>query len=187
MRLLYLVRHASPAVQPNVPAQEWALSERGIEEARALGEVVKGWGVQALYSSTEKKAEATALLMGDAVGLPVRVAGGFEELRMEWIGNADAFAETVRDILYDPERAVAGAESAGAAVARFDEGVRVVEQGPLPAAIVTHGRVMMAWLATRFSLDDPFALWRALPMPGWVVVDLDAEEQELRAEGLSGG
>jgi broad specificity phosphatase PhoE len=186
MRLLYLVRHASPTIQPTVPAHEWALSDRGIEEARAVGEAAKRWGLQALYSSTEKKAEATALLIGDAVGLPVRLAGGFEELRMPWIGNADAFAETVRDILFDPERTVPGAESAGAAAARFDAGVRVVEEGAFPAAIVTHGRVMMAWLATRFSLDDPFALWRALPMPGWVVVDLDAPVQELRVQGIEG-
>ena len=35
MRRIYFIRHATPAVQPNVPASEWPLADRGIEEARA--------------------------------------------------------------------------------------------------------------------------------------------------------
>lgn len=186
MRRLYLVRHASPNIQPNTPASEWTLSDRGVEEAQALGEVARGWGLEALYCSVEKKAESTALILGDVLGVPVGVAGGFEELRIDgWIGNSDEFAETVRAILFDPERAIPGAEAAGVAATRFEEGIRTIEQGPFPAAVITHGRVMMAWLAWRYSLDDPFALWRALPMPGWVIVDLDERETELSAHGLA--
>jgi broad specificity phosphatase PhoE len=185
MRQLYLVRHASPVVQPNVPPPGWTLSDTGVEEARRLGEVARGWNLHAIYSSVEKKAESTALMLADALGLPVRVTGGFEELRLDaWIGNADEFAETVRDILFDPERALPGAEAADAAAARFQAGVQLIEDSAFPAAIVTHGRVMMAWLAWKYSLDDPFSLWRALPMPGWIAIDLDVAHPDLQVHGI---
>jgi broad specificity phosphatase PhoE len=174
-RLLYLVRHASPAVRPDIPSPLWELSERGAEEARALGETARGWGLQALYSSSEPKAMATAAIIGDAVGLPVLVADGLQELRFDqWIPNADAFGEAVRTILEHPGRSVRGAERADAAAARFDAAVRLIEGGPSPAALVSHGRVLTAWLRQRLRLDDPYALWRSIPMPGWTAIDLDA-------------
>jgi len=175
MRLLYLIRHASPAIQPNLPATEWKLSDRGLDEARELGALAASWHVQALYSSAEAKAEATALLISEAVGQPVRVVDGFEELRFDhWIGNSEEFADAVRQIIEHPELSFRGAERAQAAAARFGRGVAIVQQGEFPAAIVTHGRVLTAWLADRLALEDPWALWRSMPMPGWSCLDLDA-------------
>lgn len=175
MRLVYLIRHASPAVQPTVPAEEWRLSERGIEEARALAEIARGWGLRAIYSSPEAKAMSTALVLGDAAGLPVHAVEGFHELRLggTFIGNADEFSETIRAVLERPEQPVRGSETAAAAAARFAAGMQSVEAGQFPAAVVTHGRVMTSYLAREAGLDDPFALWRSVPMPGWISLDLD--------------
>ena len=104
MRRIYFIRHATPAVQPNVPAPEWPLADRGIEEARALGVTAQQWDLKALYTSTEPKAQSTALLIGDAVGLPVNVVEGLEETRLDWwINNSDEFGEAVRQILANPE------------------------------------------------------------------------------------
>ena len=58
-------------MNPHTPASTWRLSPRGVVEARALGEIARGWGLAAIYSSVEPKASATAALIGDAVGLPV--------------------------------------------------------------------------------------------------------------------
>ena len=44
MRNLYLIRHATPAVQPNVPAPDWPLSDRGIDEARTALDQLKQSG-----------------------------------------------------------------------------------------------------------------------------------------------
>lgn len=182
MERIYLIRHASPAIQPAAPAVEWGLSERGIEEAGRLGMIARGWGLQALYASVERKAESTALIIGDACGLPVRSAQGFEELRFDqWIGNSDAFSEAVRDILEHPERAVRGAERGEAAARRFGEGIALVRQGPLPAAVVTHGRVLTAWLAAVGVTEDAFATWRSIPMPGWCAVEFAGERVRMEA------
>lgn len=180
MRQLYLIRHASPQIQPNVPARDWPLSERGIEEARAIARGADGWGLRAVYASPEQKARSTALLLAERAGLFVRVVDGFEELRIDdWIGNADEFSELVRRILEEPDVSVRGAERASAAAARFAAGVRVVEEGPFPAAIVSHGRVLTAYLAMLLRLEDPFAFWRAVPMPAWAALDLDAAPPKL--------
>ena len=127
MRALYLIRHASPNVQPNVPAVDWTLSDRGIAEAERLAETARSWGLRALYSSAEAKAKATALIIGEACGLGAAVVQGVEELRFDdWIGNADAFSDAVRSILEHPEAVVRGAERASAAAARFAAAIRIV-------------------------------------------------------------
>jgi broad specificity phosphatase PhoE len=185
MRRLYLVRHASPAIQPNVPAEEWTLSARGIEEAHAVARVAAGWQLAAVYSSAEPKAQATALVIGDAVGQPVRVVDGFQELRFDrWIPNADAFAEMVRAILERPAANIHGAERADAAAARFAAAVCIAEEGAFPAAVVSHGRIIAAYFAHLLALDDPFELWRSIPMPGWACLDLDTSKLISPFQGL---
>jgi broad specificity phosphatase PhoE len=187
MQLLYVIRHASPSIQPATPAVQWPLSDRGIEEAQALAAIASGWGLAAIYRSIERKAESTALIAGDACGLPVRVTQGFEELRFDqWIGNSDEFSEAVRDIIDHPTRSIRGAERAETAAARFEAGVGLVRQGPFPAAVVSHGRVITAWLAANDAVEDPFATWRSIPMPGWCAVDVEGERARVVSnfEGL---
>ncbi len=180
MRRLYLVRHASPSVQPSTPSEQWKLSDRGIEEARRLATVAESWGLSAVYSSNEPKAQATALIIGDAVGQPVRVVDGFQELRFErWVINSDEFSGQVRDIFEQPAMSVHGAERASAAAVRFVGAVSLVETGPFPAAIVSHGRVLTAYLAQQLQLTDPFAFWRSIPMPAWACLDLDSRIPKL--------
>ena len=78
MRALYLVRHATPAVQPNVPAVECPLADRGIDEARALAQVAREWDLRAVYASREPKAQSTALIVAEPSLIPVHVVEGFE-------------------------------------------------------------------------------------------------------------
>lgn len=184
MRRLYLIRHATPTIQPQQPAREWTLSERGAREAEVLAGSAAEWGIEAIYSSSEPKARGTALIIGDALGLPVHVVAAFDELRMpEWIGNSDEFNDLVRAVLEDslppsapqlePLIDMRAPERADAAAARFAEGIHIVEQGAMPAAVVSHGRVLTSYLASRGGIEDAFEFWRSIPMPGWTVIDLD--------------
>jgi len=175
MRLLYLIRHATPVVQPDTPARDWPLGERGVEEANALAVTARSWDLSALYSSSEPKARTTALIIGDAVGLDVNVVDAFDELRIpQWIGNADEFNDAVRAILVEASAAPRGAETAGAAADRFAGGIGLISQGPFPAALVSHGRILTAWLMRAVGIEDPFEVWRTMPMPGYACIDLDA-------------
>ena len=65
---IYLIKHAEPVVQSEVPAEQWTLSPGGIEEARGIAEAVRGSGLQAVYSSFEPKAKATALIIAEPAG-----------------------------------------------------------------------------------------------------------------------
>lgn len=175
MREVYFVRHATPSVQPTVPSHEWTLSPAGADEARALATSAKSWAIHAVYASAEPKARATALLLADELLVPVHVVEGLEELRFDqWIANSDDFADAVRSILEQPSLSFRGAETADAAAARFEAALRLVTAAPLPAAVVTHGRVLAAWLSRVLGPDAAFTIWRAMPMPGWARVDLDS-------------
>lgn len=177
MRRLYLVRHASPLIQPDQPAREWTLSDRGIDEARGLALTAAGWGIEAVYCGSEPKMRATALILSDATRAPVHVVDAFDELRVgHWIGNSDEFNDLVRAILEDATLP-RGVESAADAAARFMTGLRLIETGPFPAAIVSGGRLLTSYLMRTRDLQDPFAYWRALPFPGWTSIDLDAPRE----------
>ena len=73
MRLLYLIRHAAPDIQPNVPTPAWRLSQRGIDDARRLADIARPWRLQSIYSSVEPKAEARSAVGGPC---PRRVGQG---------------------------------------------------------------------------------------------------------------
>jgi broad specificity phosphatase PhoE len=177
MRRLYLVRHASPLIQPDQPSREWVLSDRGIAEAQALATTAAGWGIEAVYCGSEPKMRATALILGDATGAPVHVVAAFDELRVaHWIANSDAFNDLVRAILEDAPLPH-GVESAADAAARFARGLRLIEPGQFPAAIVSGGRMLTSYLMRTRGVEEPFAYWRAIPFPGWTSIDLDAPRE----------
>jgi broad specificity phosphatase PhoE len=177
---LYLIRHASPAIQPNAPATQWPLSARGQDEARSLAAVAQEWGLRTLYTSNEIKAQSTALIVGEACGLQPHVVAGFEELRFdEWIRNADEFAGAVRHILEAPDESFRGAERASAAATRFAGGIALIRHAPMPAAVVSHGRVLAAYLALQARQEDAFTLWRSIPMPAWALLDVGADPPRL--------
>ncbi len=176
MSTVYLIRHASPQIQPQVPPPEWVLSERGQHEAEALAATAAKWGIRAVYASSEPKARATALIIGDALALPVNVVPAFGELRIppDWIANSDEFNELVQAIFHGAEAPPRGCELASVAAARFAQGLSLVAAGPMPAAVVSHGRVLTAYLSRYYEIGDAFAYWRSIPMPAWAAVDLDA-------------
>ena len=181
MPFIYLVRHASPQVDPHQSPRIWRLSPRGVEEARALAQVARDWGLAALYSSVEPKASATAAIIGDAAGLPVRLAEGLHEQHWEgWVENADEFNERVREILGQRDESVHGAEPAGDAARRFGEALAAIALGATPAAVVSHGRVLTAYLAAALRIEDPFAFWRAMPMPAYACIELDSSSGTVR-------
>ena len=179
MRELYLLRHAAPLVEPGVRSRDWRQSPEGIDDARRLAEIARAWRLAAVYSSGEPKMSATAAIIADAADAPVRLAEAFSELRFDrWIGNSDEFNETVRGILEQPARATRGAERAAAAAARFAAGIEEIDAASYPVSIVSGGRAIVSYLSALLRLEDPFALWRSLPMPGWLRLDLDAPPKE---------
>ncbi|MBF6598947.1 MAG: histidine phosphatase family protein [Dehalococcoidia bacterium] len=69
MARVYLIRHASPRIEPGLPPARWRLSPYGIEESRRLAAAAAdSRGIEALYSSVKAKATATAAIIALARG-----------------------------------------------------------------------------------------------------------------------
>jgi 2,3-bisphosphoglycerate-dependent phosphoglycerate mutase len=88
------------------------LNEQGIAQALALAKRLKGWPIEALYSSDLNRAAQTAVILGDALGLaPIlkqtwreRDVGDFQGLTLENIKSQfpDLFQDMIQGIINPP-------------------------------------------------------------------------------------
>jgi probable phosphoglycerate mutase len=68
------------------PADWDALSDSGLEQARALGHRLEGEGLEVIVASTMRRAQQTAAGIAEVLGLPVEIDPDLHELR-----QSDAF------------------------------------------------------------------------------------------------
>jgi broad specificity phosphatase PhoE len=162
--MLILVRHAMPAYGPEVPAQDWQLSEDGAARATELAAVLPGDAH--LVASAEPKAWQTLEPAG-----PVARDPRFNEVfRTEpWEGDFRARRRAYVDGADHPDW-----EPRVAVVRRFGAGVAHHRRaaGPRPLVVATHGMAMTLWLTAQGCLVDPGTFWAELEFPDVLVVDL---------------
>lgn len=171
---LILVRHARPEVRPDVPAGVWPLSRAGRADACALGERLRAaFGPLRVVTSGEQKAIET----GEAIaGGGVTIDGRFGEQGLGTVPflPADAFRARAIAHFRRPQDRVLGEESSAEAASRFDAALRDRLAGEHDATpvIVSHGRVLSAWLAMAAlpaardaATGSAEAIWQRLRMP----------------------
>jgi broad specificity phosphatase PhoE len=128
--------------------------------------------IRAVISSEERKAVATAQAMAAHLGVPTRACAGFEEQHhrnSEWL-DADEFDRRVAAALDAPEARSFGDESANEAADRFRAALsRLAEAESGQVAVVTHGRVLTAFIA-RHNRIAASEFWKRLEMPAYAVV-----------------
>jgi broad specificity phosphatase PhoE len=183
MRRLILIKHARPHVDPQVASEQWTLGEEGRAAAAQLAERLRTYPFARLVSSREPKAVETARIVGEALGRPVEEANDLFEHDRSNVPHMEsrAFISMVALFFKQPDRLVLGEETADEAYERFAAAVDGVIAGQPEGdvAIVTHGTVL-ALFAERRAKQEPFALWRrmglpsflVLEMPGWRVAEL---------------
>jgi broad specificity phosphatase PhoE len=165
---LFLVRHAMPAVDPDVPAAAWELSSEGRREARALAQALPADAL--LVASGELKARQTLEPAGspqsderfDEVARDEPYEGDFRERRRAYVAGADH----------------PGWEPRGQVAARFAAGVRfwAANAEGRPLVIASHGMAITVWLTTTVGLADPGAFWADLRLPDLLTVDVTARQ-----------
>jgi probable phosphoglycerate mutase len=181
--VIWLARHGETAANAEGRVQGWLdppLNERGREQARELAERAAGLGLRTLYSSQLARARETADIVGERVGLTPRADERFAESnRGAWEGRL--LKEIERE---DPrdwaawQRAGAdfrfpgGGESLGEHLARVEAGLADVEQGELPALVVSHGGTIRCALVARAGrrLEE----FTRIPVPNAALVPLEA-------------
>jgi broad specificity phosphatase PhoE len=176
MRKLILIKHARPAVDPSVAAEEWQLSPEGREGAGGLIERLRPYAFSRLFSSGEPKALQTAQLIGAALARPVEQVSGLEEHDRRDVPHMESreFISMMALLFSQPERLVLGNETADEAYARFDEAIDgTIEREAGDVAVVTHGTVISLFSQRRAKVE-PFGLWRRMGLPSFIVFEMPA-------------
>jgi broad specificity phosphatase PhoE len=174
-RRLLLVKHAAPAIEPEVPAARWRLSDAGRATCIPLADRLAAYAPAAIVASVEPKAAETGQILADRLGLPFETGPDLHEhdrAGVPFLG-ADAWREAVGRFFANPKALVLGRETARAAEDRFARAVaNVLDRHPIGnPAIVAHGTVIGLFVA-RHNAIDPFSLWKQLGLPSFAVVRL---------------
>ena len=173
MQTLILVKHSLPEVDPSVPAREWRLSREGRRRARILGERLDRYNPDRIFSSTEPKAIETAEIASDCLKIPMEIVEGLHEHERVNAGflKRDRFEQSIRRLYVQPGDPIFGEETADGAHCRFTRAVHgLTDRYPTEnIAIVTHGTVLSLFVSRNSDLE-PFALWKKLGLPSWVVL-----------------
>ena len=172
---LILIRHAEPVVDPGQPAAQWSLTPAGMEASRLLAIRLCALAPMCIVSSHERKAKATAEVIGGTLSIPVFEMPGFEEQggnRIPFFADTEAFDRAVQRLFSTPDEVVLGQESANQAADRFAQALSSARAtcpgGTL--ACVSHGRVLCAFLARYFGVPA-YSHWKRLGMPDAIMVD----------------
>ncbi len=173
MQTLILVKHSLPEIDSSVPAKEWRLSCEGRQRARILGERLDRYNLDLVVSSNEPKAMETAEVASGMIKIPMEVVEGLHEHERGNVGflEEERFEQSIRRFYKQPSDLVFGEETADSAHVRFSKGVRKLTDRYREEniAIVTHGTVLSLFVSRNSELE-PFALWKKLGLPSWVVL-----------------
>ncbi len=193
-RQLWLIRHAESAWNAMGLWQGHAdpgLSARGRAQAEALAQQLAGHGIEAIVASDLRRAQETARILGESLGLEPR-----HDLRLRerdlgsWSGlTTPQIAgrwpeELARLRARDPEFRPGGGESIRQVAARALEFFHEVaqQQGPARWAIVTHGGLIRALRPDR---PTPVANAEAVRVTLGELLGTSAREPRLAASGTA--
>jgi broad specificity phosphatase PhoE len=178
--LLYLVRHAEVLLRGDQPMTEWQLSPAGQQQARDLSRSRAWDDLTLIASSPEAKAVATAQPTADARALELRIEQDLHEVDRGStpLVSREEYYAVVAAHFASPSESVSGWETADAARKRVVACIDGVTRGAEgTVCVVSHGLVLSHYLAELRELDAPnFDEWRAIPLPGIAVVDLETRE-----------
>lgn len=135
-------------MDPAVPVPRWGLSEVGRARARAFAACADLSPYRRIVSSTEVKAQETAALLAEALGLAVEVARGMEENDRSATGYLPEveFQQMADAFFARPEESVRGWERAQDAQTRIVAAVtrtlaELQDHRQVPVLFVGHGGV----------------------------------------------
>ncbi len=184
---LWLIRHGqTPSnvlglLDTAVPGP--GLTDLGLEQAAAVPAALATAAIEAVYASTQTRAQLTAAPLAAARGIAVRVRSGLREITagdLEMRGDrpaVQAYLDVVGAWLAgDLEVRTPGAGESGREVlARYDAVIdEVVASGAQSAALVSHGAVIRLWATVRsVNLPRSFGAENVLHNTGIVEVDGD--------------
>lgn len=173
MSRLILIRHAMPAIAPDIPADRWSLSREGIEQARRLAAHPALTGAGRLYASAEPKALSTAAPIAARLGLPARTAPGLGEQRRPVLPYTDVAArqQLIAEMFAHPRASIMGCEPIAAAQRRIVACLQALLRRGDDLIVVSHGTVLHLYLSALLRIPADAACWARIGVPDLAVVD----------------
>lgn len=172
---LILVRHSLPEIVENIPAKEWNLSEEGCRRVPSLVERLKQYQPDVIISSVERKAQQTAEIISQSLGLDIHVVDGLHEhdRSQSPFHLQDDFQNLVENLFKGPDTLVFGNETANQALSRFRWAVESVlnSYGEQTILIVAHGTVISLYVSHLTGIDG-YRLWQDLGLPSCIVLGI---------------
>jgi len=169
---IILIRHSDPEVRPDVPYEEWDLSEYGRQSCISLAKRIRIFQPVEVVTSREQKAIQTGTILAQILEIPSTTAAGLHEHERDGKGilSRISFETKLKEFYEQPSKLVFGRETAEQALRRFSIAITgVIDCHPTGnVAIVAHGTVISLW-ATSIIGGDPFAFWKRLGLPAFVV------------------
>ena len=168
-----LVRHAQVRLDPEVPPQEWELTDEGRAAAERLARLEVFAGIETVVTSPERKARGTAEPIAAAAGVELRVEPDLREAERDAPAVDDRAAFVARVNVWLGGGDVPGWEERDVASARIVDCIsRILDEVSGDLVVVSHGTVLSLYLAwvrrhERVDLDE----WEAIPLPAVAVVD----------------
>lgn len=164
-----------PEITPGLPAHQWPLSEAGRALCKPLADKIEHYSPEVVVSSLEPKAQETAQLVADQLGLSFHTVPGLHEHErhnVPWLGKAQ-FELAVANFFKYPQQLVMGEETASQAHERFATAVTflVESYAGKTLAVVAHGTVITLFVAYAVGIE-PFPFWQGLGLPALVVLSL---------------
>lgn len=157
---LFLIRHAQSSGQ----APDADLTADGHAQSKALADWLQDRGIDALYSSPYRRAQATLIPFSRQSGLPIAIQDGLRERRLAAQPQPDWRLHIKRSFA-DPTYKLEGGESLEQTYGRACEALRNIDvlQPKRPAA-AAHGNL----IASIFNRIDPtfgYEAWEQLQNP----------------------
>ena len=173
---LLLVRHSETRVDPDIPADQWRLTEDGRARCGPMAEQLRSHSIRRVVASREPKAVETAELVGRHLGLDVDVIDGLHEqdrTGVPFYDDVATFRARVAKLFEHPDQVVLGNKTANDALNRFVRALDevVTSYPPEKVSIVTHATVMSLYIASRTKVDG-YSYWKRLGMPAFAVLSL---------------
>ncbi len=170
MAYLYLIRHARSQMMGDA-AWRWPLSQRGHREANTLARQDLWRRVDRILCSPELKARQTAEPAARRWGLPLQGVNCLHELRRPRL--IDDYQATIARVFAEPERSIAGLETASHAADRVQRCIQdlVAAYPNQTLAVVSHGLLLTLFLARLQDRWPTVEAWQAVPFAGVAVLD----------------
>jgi broad specificity phosphatase PhoE len=175
MQQLILIKHSLPEIIPSLPPDAWQLSEEGRRRCLPLANSLKTYQPGIMYCSQEPKAVQTAQITAAQLSIPVLEWEDLHEHRRRTaqFEGQDAFEARVARFFAEPDRFVFGEETAAAAHDRFSAALEklLAQDRQNTPAVTAHGTVITLFVSRRNPVE-PFAFWKELGLPSFVVLSL---------------